>query len=87
MNSGERGMNHVAMTIINPRKEFGRAGGSNQRPPVLKSSIQPTELRGLGKPTKVTHVVITKIWVNPVAVIVIIPEDWLVGCIGDLTPL
>ena len=26
MDSGERGMNPVAMTIINPWKEFGRAG-------------------------------------------------------------
>ena len=26
MDSGGRGMNHVAMTIINPRKEYVRAG-------------------------------------------------------------
>ena len=34
MNSGKRGMNHVAMTIINPRKEYWPSQGSNQRPPV-----------------------------------------------------
>ena len=33
--SGERGMNPVAMTIINPRKEYWPSRGSNQRPPVL----------------------------------------------------
>ena len=36
--SGERGMNAVAMTIINPRKEYWSSRGSNQRPPVLKSA-------------------------------------------------
>ena len=29
-------MNPVAMTIINPRKEYWPSRGSNQRPPVLK---------------------------------------------------
>ena len=43
MDSGERGMNPVAMTIINPRKGFGQARGSYQRPPVLKSCTLPTE--------------------------------------------
>ena len=32
MDSGERGMNPVAMIIINPRKEYWRSHGSNQRP-------------------------------------------------------
>ena len=32
--SGEREMNPVAMTIINPRKEYWQSRGSNQRPPV-----------------------------------------------------
>ena len=41
--SGERGMNPVAMTIINPRKEFWLTLGSNQRPPVLKSAMLHTE--------------------------------------------
>ena len=43
MNSGEGEMNPDAMTIINPRKVnwTGRAGGSNQIPPVLKSSTLP----------------------------------------------
>ena len=35
--SGDTGMNPVAMTIINPRKEYWQSRGSNQRPPVLKS--------------------------------------------------
>ena len=37
--SGERGMNAVAMTIINSRSR-----GSNQRPSVLKSAKLLTEL-------------------------------------------
>ena len=44
---GERGMNPVTMTIINPRKEYWPSRGSNQRPPVLKSTTLPTELWGL----------------------------------------
>ena len=36
--SGERGMNHVTMTIINPRKEHWLSLESNQRPPVLMSA-------------------------------------------------
>ena len=48
MNSGERGMNPVAMTIINPRKKYWPSRGSNQRPPVLKSCTLPPELWGLG---------------------------------------
>ena len=43
---GERGMNPVAMTIINPRKEYWSSRGSNQRPPVLKSAMLLTELWG-----------------------------------------
>ena len=35
--SGERGINLVAMTIVNPRKEYWPSQGSNQRPPALKS--------------------------------------------------
>ena len=42
--SSERGMNPVAMTIINPRKEYWPSQGSNQRPPVLNSQTLPTEL-------------------------------------------
>ena len=34
------------MTIINPQKEYTLSRGSNQRPPVLKSAMLPTELRG-----------------------------------------
>ena len=46
MDSNERGMNPVAMTIINPRKEYWPSRGSNQRPPVLKFATLPTELWG-----------------------------------------
>ena len=47
MDSGERGMNHVAMTIINPQKKYWQSWGSNQQPPVLKSATLLTELWGL----------------------------------------
>ena len=40
--SGERGMNPVAMTITNPRKEYWPNWGSNQCPPVLLSCTLPT---------------------------------------------
>ena len=42
--NGERGMNPVAMTISNPRKEHWPSRVSDQRPPVLKSTTLPTEL-------------------------------------------
>ena len=35
-------LNPVAMTIINPRKEFWSSRGSNQRPTVLKFATLPT---------------------------------------------
>ena len=48
MDSGERIMNPVAMTTINPRKVYWPSLESNQRPlPVLKSYTLPTELLGL----------------------------------------
>ena len=37
-------MNPVAMTIINTRKEYWPSRGSNQPPPVRKSSTLPTDL-------------------------------------------
>ena len=40
MDGGEKGMNPVAMTNINPRKEYWSSRGSNQRPPVLKSETR-----------------------------------------------
>ena len=46
MDSSERGMNPVAMTIIDPQKEYRPGRGSNQQPPVLKSCMLPTELWG-----------------------------------------
>ena len=39
-------MNPVAMTIINPRKEYWPSQRSHQRPPVLKSATLPTQLQG-----------------------------------------
>ena len=48
--SGERGMNPVAMTIINPGKEYWPSRVSNQRPPVLKFATLPTELWGSVRP-------------------------------------
>ena len=48
MDSGGREMNSVAMTIINPQKEYWPSQGLNQQPPVLKSCMLPTELWGLG---------------------------------------
>ena len=56
MDKGERGMNPVAMTIINPQKEYWPTQGSNQRPPVLKSAMLQTELWGL------THVIHGTMW-------------------------
>ena len=44
MDSSEIGMNPVAMTIINPQKEYWPSHRSNQRPPVLQSATLPTEL-------------------------------------------
>ena len=41
--NGERGINPVTMTIINPRKEYWLSRGSNQRP-VLRSTTLPTLL-------------------------------------------
>ena len=42
-------MNTVAMTIINPWKEYWPRRGSNLRPPVLKSATLQAELWGLAK--------------------------------------
>ena len=36
MDMGERGMNPVTMTIINPRTEYWPSRGSNRQPPILK---------------------------------------------------
>ena len=47
MGSGEREMNLVTMTIINPWKEYWPRWGSNQPPSVLKSATLSTELWGL----------------------------------------
>ena len=41
--SSVRGMNPVAMTIINPQKEYWMSWGLNQQPSVLKSATLPTE--------------------------------------------
>ena len=47
MDSSERGMNSVAMTIINAQIEYWPNRGLNQKPPDLKL-ILLTELWGLG---------------------------------------
>ena len=46
MDSSERKMNPVTMTIINPWNKYLPSRGSNQRPTVLKSAMLPTELWG-----------------------------------------
>ena len=47
MDSSEREMNPVAMTIINPRRVYWPSRELNQRPSVLKSATLPAELLGL----------------------------------------
>ena len=49
MDSGGRGMNPVALTIINPRKEYWPSRGSYKRPPVFKSGKLPPERWSLNK--------------------------------------
>ena len=44
--SGDSGMDPVAMTIINRWKEYRPSWVSNQRPPVLKFATLLTELWG-----------------------------------------
>ena len=46
MDCCERGMHHVAMTIINPRREYWPSQGQNNQPPILKSCTLPTKLWG-----------------------------------------
>ena len=53
MVNSDRGINPVAMTVM-PGINIGEAGGSNQRPPVVKSCTLPTELRGSTKTNKNT---------------------------------
>ena len=48
MVNSDGGINNVAMTVM-PGINIGEAGGSNQRPPVVKSCTLPTELRGSTK--------------------------------------
>ena len=43
LDSLERRMNPVAMTIISPWKEYWANWRSNQRPPVLKSCMLPMQ--------------------------------------------
>ena len=52
MINSDRGINPVAMTVMSGFN-IGEAGGSNQRPPVVKSSTLPTELRGSTKKKKI----------------------------------
>ena len=46
MDSGERGMNPVAMILINSGKEYQPSRETNQQPPVLKSFTLSIELCG-----------------------------------------
>ena len=46
MDNGERGINPVAMTFVNPGREYWPSRGSNQQPPVLKACMLPTLLWG-----------------------------------------
>ena len=46
MDSGDRGMNPVEMTIVKPRKAYQPIRGSNKPTPVLKSATLPTQLWG-----------------------------------------
>ena len=48
MASLERGTKPVAMTIINPRKEYLSSLGSNKRTPVLKSSPERYRMSHVG---------------------------------------
>ena len=48
MDSSETGVNHVPMTIINPRKEYCPSLKSNLQPPVFKSCRLQAELYQLG---------------------------------------
>ena len=57
-------MNPVAMTIINPRKEFWPSRRSNQQPPILKSATLPTELWGSAK-LKVEVIVLASLRMIP----------------------
>ena len=52
MDSGEREMSPVPMTMINPQKEYWPSWGWNQRPLVLKSATLPTEPEGLALRTQ-----------------------------------
>ena len=44
MESGEKRMNPVPVTIVNPWKEYWPSRGSNQQPTVPKSRMTPTEI-------------------------------------------
>ena len=54
MDSGQRGINPVAMTIINSGKEYWPSQGSNKQLPVLKSCALPTEHNYLQNDDKLT---------------------------------
>ena len=51
MDRVEGGMNHVAMAVINPQKEYWPSRGSNKQP-VLKPCILLSELWGVTQMTK-----------------------------------
>ena len=55
IDSGERGMNPVAVAIVNPRKECWPSRESNQRPPVLQSCTLTTDLWGLAESARIAQ--------------------------------
>ena len=59
MDSSERGINPVAMTIINPQKEYWPSRGLNQRPPVLKSAMLPTAMGLHTRSERLIHAYLT----------------------------
>ena len=80
--SGERGMNLVAMTIYNPRKEYWPSRGSNQRPPFLKSSTLPTELWGSARKMSLSNWSLAEKFISKLALnLAIIVICFLFGCI------
>ena len=66
MDSGEGVINPVAMTIINPQKEYWLSRGSNQQPHVLKPNTLLNEVWGSAvlnkKYGKIAQNVVGKAW-------------------------
>ena len=65
MDSGERGMNPVAMTIINSQREYWLSWGLNQRPHVLESATLTTELWGSAGRRKMNLLIQNNLFIYP----------------------